>query len=130
VIRVSELRRRAIDMTVEQGGDAACWLHQFAIDRDDIRTRDDIRRLVVAFCREAARDDELGPVLSAAGTDMDALQDQLSGFWAKELFGQPAPEADPFDERHTARWLAVFESTVDEHFAGRPPSWPRGGPAA
>lgn len=114
----------------DEGGDAACWLSEFALDRDDLRTRDDIRRLVVAFYRDVAMDDLLGPIFAAAVADWNAHHDRLTDFWAWQLLGQPGygrnplrahepvHAVTPFRPEHYDRWLQLFEAAVDEMFAG------------
>lgn len=114
----------------DEGGDAACWLSSFDADRDDIRTRDDVRRLVVGFYREVAMDDLLGPIFAAAHVDWNAHHDRLTDFWAWQLLGQPGYGRNPlrahepvhartpFAAEHYERWLQIFQATIDEHFAG------------
>jgi hemoglobin len=101
-----------------------------ADDRPDIRDRSDVARLVVAFYRAAAMDDLLGPVFEAAHVDWSVHTAKLTDFWAWQLLGQPADERNPllahqsahartpFTEQHYERWLDLFETTVDELFAG------------
>lgn len=112
------------------GGDAACWAHEFALDRDDVRTRDDVRRLVVAFYRAVAMDDVLGPIFESSVADWNAHHDKLTAFWSWQLLGQARDEMNPlrahepvhartpFAPRHYERWLELFTATVDELFAG------------
>ncbi len=114
----------------EEGGDAACWLSEFAVDRDDVRTRDDVRRFVVAFYRDVAMDDLLGPIFAAAQVDWNAHHDRLTDFWAWQLLGQPSYGRNPlrahepvhartpFRAEHYDRWLQIFEGTMDAMFAG------------
>jgi hemoglobin len=86
--------------------------------------------LVRAFYRDAATDDLLGPVFEAAGVDWAAHLDTLTRFWAWQLLGErgyegnplrahePIDERVPFTDAHFERWLTLFVTTVDEHFAG------------
>jgi hemoglobin len=116
--------------TADEGGDAACWLGAFDLERDDIRTRDDVRRFVVAFYRDVAMDDRLGPIFAAARVDWNQHNERLTDFWAWQLLGQPGYDANPlrahepvhartpFGAAHDDRWLELFEATIDEHFAG------------
>jgi hemoglobin len=115
---------------VDEGGDAPCWAHLFDDARHDISDRQDIRELVVAFYRDAATDDLLGPIFHAARVDWSAHIPNLIDFWAWQLLGERDYEGNPlrahepshartsFRAAHYQRWLELFESTVDDHFAG------------
>ena len=103
---------------------------QFDCERPDIHRRNDVRRLVVAFYRAVAMDDVLGPIFAAAHVDWSEHHDRLTDFWAWQLLGQPAYERNPLlahravhvrtplAGEHYDRWLELFETTVDELFAG------------
>jgi hemoglobin len=96
----------------------------------DLRDADDVEELVRAFYRRAATDGLLGPVFEAAGVDWSAHIPKLVEFWSWQLFGTPGYEghpllahrplqaATPFRDAHYARWLEIFDDTVDERFAG------------
>jgi hemoglobin len=96
----------------------------------DIRGRDDVRRLVVGFYRAVAMDDVLGPIFAAAHVDWSAHHDKLTDFWAWQLLGQRTYERNPLlahravhartplAGEHYERWLELFETTVEELFAG------------
>lgn len=98
--------------------------------RPDIRTTDDIELLVRAFYRDVATDDLLGPIFAAAEVDWPSHIDTLTRFWAWQLLGErgyegnpllahtPVHERWPFAEAHFTRWLELFTSTIDTHFAG------------
>ena len=57
-------------------------------DRADLRSRDDVARLVRSFYRDAAMDDRLGPIFSAARVDWPAHIDRLTDFWCWQLLGE------------------------------------------
>jgi hemoglobin len=115
---------------LDAGGEAACSAHLFDVDRDDLRTRTDVERLVRDFYRKVAMDDLLGPIFAAARVDWSLHIPKLTDFWAWQLLGQrgyegnplrahePVHAATPFDDAHFERWLDLFEETVDELFAG------------
>lgn len=114
----------------DEGGEAPCMAHLFAEPVDDIRDRDDVERLVRDFYRQAAMDDVLGPVFEAAAIDWGAHIATLTDFWSWQLLGErgyegnplrahaPVHQLVPFTEAHYARWLELFEGTVDALFAG------------
>ncbi|MCB1014833.1 MAG: group III truncated hemoglobin [Acidimicrobiales bacterium] len=115
----------------DRGGDPACWAHVVGEDpRGDLRGGADLELLVRSFYRQAAADDLLGPVFAAAEVDWAAHIPKLVDFWAWQLFGErgyegnpllahrPAHAATPFRPEHFARWLELFEDTVDEWFTG------------
>lgn len=91
----------------------------------DIKSRDDVRRIVSAFYHDIARDPLLGPYFD--GIDLAAHVPRLVDFWASVVFqsgtyrGRPfAPHArmDGLGAHHFRRWLSRFEATVDKRFAG------------
>jgi hemoglobin len=96
----------------------------------DLRTREDIEVLVRSFYRQVAMDELLGPVFDVAGVDWSVHIPKLVDFWAWQLLGEPvyarnpllahAPvhAVTPFRPEHYDRWLDLFETTLDEHFAG------------
>jgi len=96
----------------------------------DISSRDDIERLVVAFYRDAAVDELLGPVFAAVGVDWSAHIPTLVDFWSWQLLSQrdydghpmraheDANERIPFTAEHYERWLDLFDTTVNELFEG------------
>jgi hemoglobin len=114
----------------DEGGDPPCWAHRFDGLRHDIVGRDDIRNFVVAFYRDAAMDDLLGPIFQAARVDWSVHIPKLVDFWAWQLFGErgyggnplrahePPHARTPFRPEHYERWLNLFTETVDTHFEG------------
>lgn len=119
-------------MTVptDVGGDPPCWSHLVEPPDRDLRDSADIEQLVRAFYRYAAMDDLLGPVFEAAHVDWSVHIPKLIDFWSWQLFGvrgyegnplrahAPLQAATPFRDEHYARWLELFDETVDEHFRG------------
>ena len=99
-------------------------------DRAELRSRDDVERLVRSFYRDAAMDDLLGPVFAAAGVDWPSHIDRLTDFWCWQLLGEssyagnplrahlPVHGRTPFTDAHFERWLELFTATVDHHFRG------------
>jgi hemoglobin len=96
----------------------------------DLASRADILLVVRAFYREAAVDDVLGPVFHAAHVDWAEHVPLVTDFWCRQLLGTrgydrptlaahaPAHAVVPFTDAHYERWLAIWTSTVDDHFTG------------
>lgn len=100
------------------------------IPAGDIESYDDCTRLVRNFYRQAAMDDLLGPVFTAAHVDWTTHLPKVTDFWAWQLLGirgyegdplhahAPAHARTPFTVAHYHRWLDLFESTLDDLFRG------------
>ncbi|MDJ0367717.1 group III truncated hemoglobin [Hymenobacter sp. H14-R3] len=100
-----------------------------ALNKPDILTPQDLRRLIDAFYGRVRADELLGPVFEAripAGHWPQHL-DTMTRFWTAALLAQAAgyrgnPGAKhiflPIEKAHFTRWLALFGQTVDELFAG------------
>lgn len=96
----------------------------------DLAGRDDVRTLVRAFYRAVAVDDLLGPVFSRAGVDWPTHVERLTAFWAWQLLGEPGYDGnplrahapvhavEPFRPAHFERWLELFNTAIDDTFAG------------
>jgi hemoglobin len=99
--------------------------------RPDLDGRERIRGFVRDFYRDVAQDDLLGPIFAAAHVDWPAHLATLTDFWVWQLLGERGYTGNPlrahaavddlvgFRAEHFARWLAIFDETVDERFAGR-----------
>jgi hemoglobin len=100
------------------------------LHRQDISTPEDVRLLVRRFYQAAIPDPLLGPVFHAAGIDWGIHVPVLFQFWERQLLGYPGYEGNvvrahadawaraPFGPAELARWVELFEETVDEYFAG------------
>jgi hemoglobin len=97
----------------------------------DITGRPDIEALVNRFYEKVRADELIGPIFNdVANVDWDVHLPKLYAFWQTVLFGDGGFKGNPlgvhFDlVRKTAmdwprfeRWLALFNETVDELFAG------------
>ena len=114
----------------DEGGEAACWIHQFDAPLPDIGGRMHIERFVRDFYRQAAMDDVLGPVFAAAGMNWNRHIETLVEFWSWQLFGVRGYEGNPlrahepvhartaFTPDHYERWLELFVGTIDNLFSG------------
>jgi hemoglobin len=91
----------------------------------DIRTSEDVTRLVDVFYQRAEKDELLGPIffnLAASSPEKQILYQ----YWTKILLdeGSATPEAFPrhiqkmYSRRHFVRWLNLFLETIDRLYAG------------
>jgi hemoglobin len=88
-------------------------------------------RLVDAFYERVRADDILGPIFNdVADVDWTTHLPKMYDFWDSVLFGTPGFKGDPLDahrklamrvplgEREFARWLMLFDDSVDALFIG------------
>jgi hemoglobin len=100
-------------------------------DRHDIQTRADVERLVRAFYGKALADPQIGWLFTdVARLDLEAHVPQIASFWETVLLGAKSYAGTPFEPHarlhakanlragHFGRWLALWNETVDELFAG------------
>ncbi|GAA1310608.1 group III truncated hemoglobin [Saccharothrix xinjiangensis] len=100
-------------------------------DCHDLRDRRDALALVTEFYRRAFDDDLLGPVFrDAAHLDLAAHLPVMADFWDTVLFRAGSyrgnllrvhvalDERAPLAAAHFSRWLALWDATVDDLFAG------------
>ena len=98
---------------------------------DDIKTRDDCERLVRAFYGRALTDPIIGFLfVDVARLDLEAHVPRITSFWETILLGAQSyaggafrPHAAlhmkvPLRQGHFTQWLNLWETTVDELFAG------------
>lgn len=99
--------------------------------RPDIADRADVERLVRAFYAKAMSDPIVGWLFTdVARLDLEAHVPQISDFWETVLLGRKTYSGTPFEPHarlhakanlragHFGRWLALWNETVDELFAG------------
>src|SRR3954447_6216632 len=97
----------------------------------DIESRDDCETLVRAFYAQAFADPLIGWLFTdVAKLDLEAHVPRITSFWETVLLGTPSyaggafrPHAElhtkaPLRGGHFVRWLALWDATVDELFAG------------
>lgn len=102
-----------------------------AAARPDIRTREDVRRLVRAFYALATTDEVIGPIFTdVARLDLDRHLPVMDDFWESLLLGARSygggamakhlelNRRAPLLPEHFQRWLQLFERTVEELFQG------------
>lgn len=98
---------------------------------DDIETRADVEALVRAFYERAMADEIIGWLfVDVAGLDLEAHLPRIADFWETVLLGAGSYRGGAFRPHaalhakaglrggHFVRWLALWEQTVDERFAG------------
>jgi hemoglobin len=93
----------------------------------DIRTDEDVARLVHTFYDKVRADELLGPVFEKViGGDWGPHLQIMCNFWSTMLLysgkykGDPMSKhfALPIDPSHFNQWLSLFDSTVDALFVG------------
>lgn len=100
-------------------------------ERPDIETRADCERLVREFYTRAFDDDIIGWLFTdVAHLDLEAHVPQITSFWETILLGERTYFGSPFPPHadlhakvqlrsgHFGRWLALWQGTVDDLFAG------------
>lgn len=106
-------------------------------DRRDITDRADCEALVRAFYGRALTDPMIGFIFTdVAHLDLEAHVPEITSFWETILLGAKSygggafgphyrlHQITPLRSGHFERWLNIWRTTVDELYAGRPPSWP------
>ncbi len=99
--------------------------------RPDIETRDDCERLVREFYTRSFEDEIIGWLFTdVAHLDLEAHVPQITSFWETILLGVRTYHGSPFPPHadlhakvglrsgHFGRWLALWQGTVDDLFAG------------
>lgn len=93
----------------------------------DIQTEADVKRLVDAFYAKIRADALLDPIFSdVAKVDWAEHMPKMYAFWNGMLLGVPGYAGRPWPAHavlpvtlaHFDRWVALFQATVDEFFAG------------
>lgn len=98
----------------------------------DIKTRKDVKRLVVAFYEKVRKDITLGPIFNQLISDWQRHFELLTDFWETQLFlkrkyhGNPVLAHQEVDtkinnsvtSKHFGLWLNLWFETIDEHHEG------------
>ena len=108
-------------------------IRAFVATKNDIQNRADIRKLVTTFHEKLLKEEEFRHLfLEIAEIDVLAHIDVLVDFWESVLFQAGKYKRDlvethldlnqkyhfGLNEKHFNDWLEIFNSTVDELFAG------------
>jgi hemoglobin len=101
------------------------------LDRRDLDRRTEIHDMVIAFYREVAMDDLLGPIFDdVAEVDWAAHVPHLIDYWCRVLLREPGYTGAivgahralaglvTLRPEHFDRWFAVFTSVVDDGWQG------------
>lgn len=96
--------------------------------KHDIRTAGDIDLLVQAFYQRSRPDALIGHFF--VNLDWDHHIPRIVSFWSMVLIGDRSCQGDPMaphlqlarkqplEQAHFDRWLFLWDSAVDDHFAG------------
>lgn len=100
--------------------------------KGDIKTRQDVKRLVVTFYQKVRKHDVLGSIFNLIIPDWEAHFELLTDFWETQLFlkrkyhGNPVETHQEVDDKvnnsvtseHFGIWLNLWFETIDELFEG------------
>lgn len=98
-----------------------------AIEKKEIKSRDEIQILVQEFYSKVRKDTLIGPIFDQqAKVNWEEHIPKLVNFWSDILLGEDSYNGRPFPPHirfnleisHFERWLKLFMETVDEHFIG------------
>ena len=101
------------------------------MDKQDIKSREDIFLLVTSFYKKVRKDKDLGPFFDKI-EDWDEHIERLTTFWESSLFLKTKYYGDPLEahikadkqhnnsisEYHFGIWLNLWFKTIDELFEG------------
>ena len=106
------------------------------MNKEDIKSRDDVFLLVSSFYDKVRKDPVLAPFFNEAIKDWDTHLERLTTFWESSLFmtrklehkylGNPIEahtkvdkeSKHPISELHFGLWMNLWFETVDELFEG------------
>ncbi len=97
-----------------------------SVAQHDIQSPTDIQLLVDSFYSKARNDELLAPIFDHAISDWAHHLPTMYQFWERLLLGSTDYSGNPFSkhinlalyEFHFARWLELFNLTLDENFNG------------
>lgn len=92
----------------------------------DITNKEDIQLIVDNFYDKVKQDELLAPIFASRITDWQPHLETMYRFWNAALFGVREYVGNPYakhkplpiDGPHFDRWINLFYTTMDEHFAG------------
>lgn len=91
---------------------------------NDIRNKQDIVQFVDQFYSKVMKDDILRPFFS--DINLQNHLPKMVNFWSFVLLDEPGYTTDvtkvhinmPLTKMHFDRWIALFNETIDQHYAG------------
>lgn len=98
--------------------------------KHDLTDRADLDALLLSFYGSALGDELLGPVFASSGMDLAEHLPRIANFWevtllgTGEYFGRPMQlhrqlaDTAGLGAPHFQRWLALWDQTLTEMFAG------------
>lgn len=99
--------------------------------KPDLDSRQHIERFVDSFYQRLLADERLAPIfLDIAAIDLAVHLPHIKDYWCKLLLGEKGYRRhtmnihrqlhgrQPLQPGDFQRWLALFNATLDEHFAG------------
>jgi len=94
----------------------------------DITDKEDVKIFVDSFYSKVREDDLIGPVFASkiADDNWEPHLERMYSFWNTVLFSVRDYSGNPFSKHadlpvqkpHFARWIELFNSTIDENFSG------------
>jgi|SRR5699024_7177632 len=97
------------------------------VEKQDIKTFDDIKNLVDSFYNLVRKDELIGPIFDETiGDGWDEHLPKMYSFWQTILLGEHTYTGAPFvphmnlpiDRPHFEVWIGYWYQTVDELFSG------------
>lgn len=101
---------------------------------EEIKTREDVRKLVNVFYGKVRKDEMLGPIFNHMIPEdhWEAHLEKLTDFWETNLFGVPKFKGNPtgahkrvdetfnyqISQEHFAQWIHLWFVTIDSLFTG------------
>ena len=99
--------------------------------RPDLDTRPQVERFVDLFYQRLLADEKMSPIfLEVARVDLEQHLPHIKDYWCKLLLGEQGYRRHtmnihrqlhgrrPLQAPDFQRWLAHFEATLDDHYAG------------
>ncbi|MDA9312530.1 group III truncated hemoglobin [Vicingaceae bacterium] len=94
----------------------------------EITSSEDIQFLVNEFYEKVIEDELLGPIFeNVVKGNWDKHLEKMYGFWETIVFNVKKYTGSPFQKhiplpieaKHFERWLALFHTTINQHFEGK-----------
>jgi hemoglobin len=100
--------------------------------REELKTREDVFKLVSRFYTKVRAEPVLGPIFNESIEDWDEHLEKLTDFWESNLFFKASYRGNPgrahikvdqenensIEAGHFGRWMNLWFETIDENFQG------------